>query len=219
MTPPKRHRDVPNLACVSVIRRATLFIFLTLTLFAGAAAMALEEPEYEVLKNIGDVEIRRYAPYIVAEVTVTGQDADEQAFRILAGYIFGKNKSGEKMSMTAPVETRGAEHAFVMERKYTLETLPKPEDERVQLRRKDPRIVAARRFSGRWTEKNISQHREALLGDLAELGVEVTGNPELARYNSPFTPWFLRRNEIIVPVDWSPTDTSPAVASETPARL
>ena len=62
-------------------------------------------------------------------------------------------------------------------------------------------------------------YREALLGDLAELGVEVTGNPELARYNSPFTPWFLRRNEIIVPVDWSPTDTSPAVASETPARL
>ena len=181
--------------------------------------MALEEPDYEVLETIGDVEIRRYSPYIVAEVTVSGPSADTQAFRILAGYIFGKNTTGEKMSMTAPVETRGAEHAFVMERKYTLETLPEPEDERVQLRRKAPRVVAARRFSGRWTERNFSQHRELLLKQLAELGVEVTGNPELARYNSPFTPWFLRRNEIIVPVEWSPTDTGPAVASKTPTRL
>ena len=181
--------------------------------------MALEEPDYEVLETIGDVEIRRYSPYIVAEVTVSGPSADTQAFRILAGYIFGKNTTGEKMSMTAPVETRGAEHAFVMERKYTLETLPKPEDERVQLRRKAPRVVAARRFSGRWTERNFSQHRELLLKQLAELGVAVTGNPELARYNSPFTPWFLRRNEIIVPVEWSPTDTGPAVASKTPTRL
>jgi hypothetical protein len=181
--------------------------------------MALEEPEYEVVKTLGDVEIRQYAPYIVAEVTVSGRRADEQAFRILAGYIFGNNTSGEKMSMTAPVETRGAEHAFVMERKYTMDTLPEPDDERVQLRRKDPRIVAVRQFSGRWTEGNISQHREALLNELADLGVKVTGSPELARYNSPFTPWFLRRNEIIVPVEWPPADTGPAIASETPARL
>jgi hypothetical protein len=194
-------------------------VFLTLTLFAGAAAMALEEPEYEIVETLGDVEVRQYAPYIVAEVTVSGRRADEQAFRILAGYIFGNNTSGEKMSMTAPVETRGADHAFVMERKYTLDTLPKPEDERVQLRRKDPRIVAVRQFSGRWTERNISQHREALLNELADLGVKVTGSPELARYNSPFTPWFLRRNEIIVPIEWPLADTAPAIASETPARL
>jgi hypothetical protein len=181
--------------------------------------MALEEPEYDIVKTLGDVEIRQYAPYIVAEVTVSGRRADEQAFRILAGYIFGNNTSGEKMSMTAPVETRGAEHAFVMERKYTMDTLPEPDDERVQLRRKDPRIVAVRQFSGRWTERNISQHREALLNELADLGVKVTGSPELARYNSPFTPWFLRRNEIIVPVEWPSADTGPTIASETPARL
>jgi hypothetical protein len=106
-----------------------------------------------------------------------------------------------------------------MERKYTMETLPKPEDERVQLRRKEPRIVAVRQFSGRWTERNISRHREALLKELTELGIEVTGSPELARYNSPFTPWFLRRNEIIVPVEWPPAGTGAAIASEAPARL
>jgi hypothetical protein len=181
--------------------------------------MAIEEPDYEVLTSAGDIEFRHYSPYIVAEVTVSGDAADRRAFQILAGYIFGDNASREKMSMTAPVETRGADYAFVMESKYTMETLPAPVDERVQLRRKAPRIVAVRQFSGRWTEKNISRHRQALLDELADLGVETTGDPELARYNSPFTPWFLRRNEIIVPVNRAPIASGAAIASETPGRL
>lgn len=181
--------------------------------------MAIEEPEYEVLSETGSVEIRRYAPYIVAEVTVGGDAADRRAFRLLAGYIFGKNDAGQKMAMTAPVETRGDQHAFVMERKYSMETLPRPEDDRVQLRNKPARVVAVRRFSGRWNERNFARHREALFDDLAALGVEVTGEPELARYNSPFTPWFLRRNEIIVPVNWPSASDTGAVAGRTAARL
>ena len=181
--------------------------------------MAIEEPEYEVLQTTGDIEFRRYAPYLVAEVTVSETNADSRAFRLLAGYIFGDNESGEKMSMTAPVETRGADYAFVMERKYSLETLPKPDDERIQLRQRPSRVVAVRRFSGGWSERNISKHRQALLDDLAALGIETTGEPELARYNSPFTPWFLRRNEIIVPVTGSPVDPRGAVAGKTPGRL
>jgi len=177
-------------------------ILLIASLLAGANAVAIEEPEYEVLQTTGDVEIRRYAPYIVAEATVDGDDADRSAFRLLAGYIFGKNDSGTKMAMTAPVETRGNDYAFVMERKYSMETLPTPQDERIQLRTKPARIVAVRRFAGRWTESNFARHREALLEDLANLGIEVTGEPELARYNGPLTPWFLRRNEFIVPVNW-----------------
>ena len=90
-----------------------------------------------------------------------------------------------------------------MERKYSMDTLPRPDDERVQLRDKPARTVAVRRFSGRWSESNFARHREALLEDLARLGVEVEGEPELARYNSPFTPFFMRRNEVIIPVEWS----------------
>jgi hypothetical protein len=210
---------VPTLSLAARAGKSSAWLFLAWSLLAGAAAMAIEEPEYEVLTTTGDVEFRRYSPYIVAEVTVSGDAADRRAFQILAGYIFGDNASGEKMSMTAPVETRGAEYAFVMERKYTMETLPKPVDERVQLRHKTPRVVAVRQFSGRWTEKNIGRHRQALLDELAELGIETTGDPELARYNSPFTPWFLRRNEIIVPVDWASVDPGSAIASKTPARL
>jgi hypothetical protein len=100
-----------------------------------------------------------------------------------------------------------------------METLPQPEDERVQLRDKPARIVAVRRFSGRWSERNFDRHREALLDDLAELGVEITGEPELARYNSPFTPWFLRRNEIIVPVNRESVDGAAAIAAQTSGRL
>ncbi len=178
-------------------------LIVALTLLSGASAMALEEPEYEVLYTSGDVEIRHYDPYIVAAVNVTGNSPDREAFGILAGYIFGDNDSETEMAMTAPVETRGSEYAFVMERQYSMDTLPRPDDARINLRTKPSRVVAALRFSGRWSEKNFAKHETLLLGKLAELGIATTGEPEIARYNSPFTPWFLRRNEIIVPVDWS----------------
>ena len=153
-------------------------------------------------------EIRDYPPYVVAEVDVVGQSADRKGFRALAAYIFGDNDSSEKMQMTAPVESRETEdngamtYRFVMESKYTLETLPKPNDDRIQLREKPARIVAVRRFSGRWSDANVKKNEARLLSDLARDGVELAGTPELARYNSPFTPWFMRRNEVMVPISW-----------------
>ena len=179
------------------------FLFAALLLLSGATAMAVEEPTYEVLHTVGDIEFRQYDPYIVAEVSVDGRSADRKAFMILAGYISGENESGTEMVMTAPVETRGSEYAFVMERQYSMETLPKPDDSRINLRNKPARVVAVLGFSGRWTERNIAKHERQLLDGLAELDIDTTSEPELARYNSPFTPWFLRRNEIVVAVDWS----------------
>ena len=85
------------------MRRFITLLVLTLT---GASAMALEEPTYEVLLTVGDVEFRRYEPYVLAEVSVEGASQDRRAFQILAGYIFGDNDGGKKMNMTAPVETR-----------------------------------------------------------------------------------------------------------------
>jgi hypothetical protein len=185
------------------MRNLIKLLLATLMLTSGASVMALEEPEYEILHTVGDIEIRQYDPYIVAEVSVNGASADRKAFGILAGYIFGENESGTEMAMTAPVETRGSEYAFVMERQYSMETLPQPDDSRINLRNKPARVVAVLRFSGRWTERNFRKHEELLLAQLAELGIAATGEPELARYNSPFTLWFLRRNEIIVAVDWN----------------
>jgi hypothetical protein len=202
-----------------MIKRILGSILITWTLLSGGTAMAIEEPQYDVLAVEGDVEFRRYEPYIIAKVTVDGGSPDRQAFSILAGYIFGDNASEEKMAMTAPVETQGNDYAFVMERKYSMDTLPAPRDERVKLQNKPARIVAVRRFSGRWSNSNFDRHEQELRAELARLGVEVTGAAELARYDSPFTPWFMRRNEIIVPVQWPSVDAPTAIASEAPARL
>lgn len=208
-------------------RKLTKLLLVTALLVSGGAAVALEEPEYEVLLSKGDIEFRHYEPYIVAEVTVAAKSADRTAFRILAGYIFGDNEGNTKMQMTAPVESRDAgsgsqdsqDFSFVMEKAYTIDTLPTPDDERIRLREKSPRFVAVRQFSGRWTDSNIKKHEQQLLDDLRSLSVDVIGPPELARYNSPFMPWFLRRNEIVVPVDWQSASDAIVIAAEAPARL
>lgn len=195
-----------------------IFIVLILTL-SGASAMALEEPRYDVLLTAGDVEFRRYEPYMLAEVTVEGNSQDRRAFRILAGYIFGDNDKGEKMNMTAPVETRGSDYAFVMERKYSPASLPQPDDQRIRIIERQGRVVAALKFSGRWSQSNIRKHERQLVDALAAMEVETTGEPELARFNSPFTPWFLRRNEIIIPVDEDAVPSGQRIATDAPAGL
>ena len=175
-------------------------------LLTGSIAMALEEPKFEVIAEFDDVEIRRYEPYIVAEVDVPNGNS---GFRALAGYIFGDNEQGEKMEMTAPVESRDSAipdqytYSFVMERKYSLDTLPRPENDEIRLLERPERIVAVRRFSGRWTDKNFRRQLDELLQTLEKEGIEPLGVPEQARYNSPFTPFFMRRNEVIIPVEWS----------------
>ena len=181
--------------------------------------MALEEPSYEILLTAGDVEFRRYDPYMLAEVTVDGDSQDRRAFQILAGYIFGDNDQSEKMNMTAPVETRDSDYAFVMERRYSRESLPQPTDQRIRIVERDSRVVAALRFSGRWSKGNIQKHEAKLIDALSGMSVEMTGAPELARYNSPFTPWFLRRNEIIVPVEWDSAQAAELIATDSSARL
>lgn len=197
---------------------------LTLT---GGNAMAIEEPRYEVLASTDDYEVRRYDSYIIAETDVEGtyKTAGNKAFRILAGYIFGDNQASEKMAMTAPVGSRPADdsvkmkmtapvtsapgedkagsytYSFVMENKYSLETLPVPNDPRVRLRVLPERTVAVHRYSGTWSEDNYLEHERLLLDALAADGVSTRGVPVSARYNAPFTPWFMRRNEVMVEVD------------------
>ena len=196
-------------------------------LLSGVAAMAYEEPKYEVLTSNDVYEIRRYAPYIVAEVDVTGsfRSAGNKAFRILAGYIFGDNQpqtkmnmtipvesvdQGQKMNMTVPVESRATEndgeasytYAFVMERAYTMETLPTPDDKRIRLVERPARVMAVRPYSGSARESRYEKERDALLNALESDGLEILGVPAFARFNGPMTPWFMKRNEILVEVEY-----------------
>ena len=195
-------------------------------LLLATTTMAYEEPRYEVLERTDHYEVRRYEPYLVAEVDVQGDfgEAGNKAFRLLAGYIFGDNQADEKMSMTAPVESRPKgdnlrmsmtapvtstasaadqyTYAFVMERKYTLDTLPRPRNPRIRLGEQEARVMAVHRYSGRWTEENYRENEAKLLEALSADGRRPIGAPILARYNSPFTPWFMRRNEVMIEIAW-----------------
>lgn len=203
-------------------------LLLLLLALSGNAAMAIEEPAYEVLLETKYYEVRRYQPYIVAEVDVDEdfKRAGNTAFRVLAGYIFGDNEPQQKMAMTAPVESsKGVRmnmtapvtaqagdgegpytYALVMERKYTMDTLPKPDNPDVRLVQRPERVVAVHRYSGSWSENRYREHEKRLLDALAVDRVETTGSPVFARYNAPFTPWFLRRNEIMVEIDWKDSE-------------
>ena len=191
-----------------------LWLLLLLLTLPGQRAMAIEEPAYEVLLETRHYEIRRYEPYIVAEVDVDAdfKRAGNSAFQVLAGYIFGDNEPQRKMEMTAPVTSQPTDsedsftYAFVMERKYTMATLPKPNNPDVRLVRRPGGVMAVHRYSGSWSEERYETHEKVLLDALATDRVETTGSPVFARYNAPFTPWFLRRNEIMIEVEWNAPD-------------
>jgi DNA gyrase inhibitor GyrI len=178
----------------------------------------VEQPKYTVLESRGDIEIREYAPMIVAEVEVKGErmKALNEGFRLIAAYIFGNNLSaknvpmtapvmqeaGEKIAMTAPVAQSGSGDTwkvrFVMPQAYTLDTLPRPKNQDVRLMATPAVRVAVIRFSGFNTDKNINTHREKLLHDIADHHLSVAGQPTTAFYNPPWTLPFLRRNELMV---------------------
>jgi len=178
---------------------------------------AIEEPDHQVIRSLGNVELRQYAPYVVAEVVLnsTAEEAGNQAFPILAGYIFGKNKGEKKFAMTAPVTQTAAPVRmdmtapvtqsavaggmlvqFVLPKDVTLASAPEPLDPRVQLRLVPAGQWAAIRYSGTWSQSNYDEQLALLKAALDAAGVATQGEPVLARYNGPFTPWFLRRNEI-----------------------
>jgi hypothetical protein len=188
-------------------------------IFAWRAANVLERPDYTVIRKLpGGVELRRYAPYTIAETAVktsSMREASSTGFRTVAGYIFGKNKGDRKLAMTAPV-TQAAEPVklemtapvtqaaapggfrvqFVLPKGVTMASAPEPLDARVTLRDIAPSRVAVIRYSGFWSEANYQQHLEKLQGAVRSAGLSAVGEPVYSRYNAPFTPWFLRRNEI-----------------------
>ena len=183
--------------------------------------MATDEAPYTVLKTDAIFELREYPPQILAEIIVDGdlEGAGSKAFRPLFRYISGDNKSrgkiamtvpvsqeqkGEKISMTAPVSQQSVQGkwavSFMMPASYTMETLPIPDDPNITLRQVPAHRVAAVRYSGLWSEKKYLLNKKKLAKWLKDNRFTVSGEPVWARYNAPFTPWFMRRNEILIPV-------------------
>jgi hypothetical protein len=168
----------------------------------------VEQAKYEVLKKIGKIEIRRYPRLVIARVDGYG----DGGFNFLFRFISGDNRQksdiamtapvvSEEIAMTAPVLSETGSLAFIMPEGYTLETTPEPLDDRVKIVEIPERIVAALRFSGRWSNSIFKKKTAELLAEIKNAGLKVAGQVFSMRYNGPFTPWFLRRNEVAVTID------------------
>ncbi len=207
---------MPKLSFLGFLCSKMLFATL-LTTTISMPSHATEEPEYQVVKSLADFEVRQYAAYTVAEVVVTGpaDKAGNQAFPILAGYIFGKNKGERKFEMTAPVTQAvvptklemtapvtqtaapgGFLVQFVLPKGVTVANAPEPLDARVQLRDIPPTQVAVIRYSGAWSQSNDNVQLAKLQAAMRAANLTWAGEAVYSRYNAPFTPWFLRRNEV-----------------------
>ena len=185
---------------------------------------AIEEPNYSVIEKDGAFELRNYEPKIIAEVLVSGnmKQASNKGFKLIAGYIFGGNTSqqgniekinmtapvtvtanrSEKISMTAPVTMKASDNQwlvhFVMPSKYTMATLPKPNNDAVMLRQVPSRKYAVVRFSGLAGARKVDNITTQLETWVSKKGITPIGKAELSRYNPPWTLPFLRRNEIMI---------------------
>ena len=199
-----------------------IIVSIALLLAGAVDAMAVEEAKYEVVKQEDKFEIREYAPHILAETVVAGslEDAGSMAFKRLFRYISGDNRSGDKVEMTAPVSQApagekiemtapvGQQHSdegwvvsFMMPSHYTLESLPQPTDPKITLRRVPARRIAVVRYSGFWSEKGYLKQKSELAEWIRKLGLKISGDPVWARYDPPFMPWFMRRNEVMFPIE------------------
>jgi effector-binding domain-containing protein len=186
--------------------------------------MAVEEAKYNVLRKDGRFELREYESHIIAETRVDGEfeDAGNEAFGRLFKFISGNNKqqqkvamtspvgqepSGQKLEMTSPVGQQEQDGkwvvSFMMPSVLTLETTPEPKDPKVSIRKVPSRVIAAIRYSGFWSEKSYRRNLVNLENWVSDNNLLPSGKPIWARYNPPFMPWFLRRNEILVPVKFS----------------
>ena len=180
----------------------------------------VETPDYQVIDKSGAIEIRQYNPMIVAEATVEG-DRDkviERGFRIIAGYIFGNNRSSEKVAMTAPVTQQASARIakiarvtqqadvtswhvrFVMPSNFTMVTLPKPTNPQVVLIEVPAKRFVAIRFSGFASQNSLDQHKAQLQDFMVKQRLTAINTPQYAFYNPPWTLSFMRRNEIMIEI-------------------
>ncbi|MEV7573882.1 heme-binding protein [Pseudarthrobacter sp. NPDC089323] len=185
-----------------------------------------EQQPYELVRRYPHFELRRYPDYAVAEVRVRAafDRAGNVAFRRLFNYISGNNRAGQKLAMTAPVIQEGgapqklamtapvlqsgpfvgepnapAEYvvAFVLPAGTQAETAPAPTDPKVIVGAVPGSLAAAARFSGSGSRRAFERHTEGLLAAIALAGLAPVGPPRFARFDPPFKPWFLRRNEVV----------------------
>jgi len=186
------------------------FLALMLSVMVGSSAMANEEPKYRLVAKNAAYEIRQYDDRAIVR-TQTG-DADS-GFGKLFRYISGANTSqskiamtvpvtqSEKIAMTAPVTEQVSDGktymSFYLPAKYTLATAPLPTDPSVELATDKGGKFAVLQFSGRSSNAAFQKKSKDLRAALIDDGMSFFDVPIRATFNAPFTPGFMRRNEIM----------------------
>jgi len=206
-----------------VRNKILLFIVLVLlsTILTSCFSVGIEKAKYKVIIKESNLEVRQYQPQIVAE-TIVDSDFDQAgniAFRRLFDYISGNNHAKESISMTAPVNQTNESKKismtasvnqqksedkwvvnFLVPSKYTMETTPEPLDPNVTIREIPAQKIAAIRYSGTWSRKRYESHKSKLEQFISDKQLQIIGEPIFARYDPPFQLWFLRRNEVLIPI-------------------
>lgn len=172
----------------------------------------VQQAPYTPIKKLDSVEIRHYPPLVLAEVE---RYSDNSGFNVLFNYINGENTTqqkipmtapvinSEKIPMTAPVITKQGTIAFVLPQHYTIQTAPQPNNPKIIIRQQDQKTYAVLRFSGKTTQKSVEKHTQLLDDNLTKHHLKALSSPLLMRYNSPFAPGFLRRNELAVEIEYT----------------
>jgi SOUL heme-binding protein len=202
---------------------AVLAVVLLSAALWGPIVSNVEHPKYALVESSGNIEIRDYAPMIAAEAEVKGErkEAISKGFRIIADYIFGNNSAAQKVPMTAPVTQQASEKIamtapvtqqgdgdkwrvrFIMPSKYTMDTLPKPNNAAVELREVPAKRFTVIRFSGTAGEDSLKRHTKELSDFIGANNLAPLSPPTYAFYNPPWTLPFLRRNEVMVEIGGS----------------
>ena len=196
-------------------------LILIVGVLAGPVLSDVEKPDYKVIQSEQNIEIRRYEPMIIAEVEVDGnrEGAIGDGFRIIADYIFGNNtvkrdiamtapvqqQESQKIAMTAPVQQqstgRSWQISFVMPSKYSMESLPEPNNDRVRLKEILTKKFVVIEFSGTNSNENVTKHENQLMNYIEANQIKIIGSPKYAFYNAPWTLPFMRRNEVMIEIN------------------
>ena len=196
-------------------------LILVVGVLAGPVMSNVEKPDYKVIQSEQNIEIRQYEPMIIAEVEVDGkrEDAIRDGFRLLADYIFGNNtvqqvismtapvqqKENQKIAMTAPVQQQSMgkswRMSFVMPSKYSMDSLPVPNNNRIRLKGILTKKFVVIEFSGTNSNENVTEHENQLMNYIEANQIKIIGSPKYAFYNAPWTLPFMRRNEVMIEIN------------------
>ena len=177
---------------------------LIVLLILNINIMANEEPDYTVLKKESEIEIRQYKNFLTASIEIEGnrKEAIGKGFRFLFKYISGENKNKESISMTIPVMQKSSGNnkwnvSFVVPKKFDIKNAPQPDNVNIQLKNNSDLKVIAITFSGLFSDANIKENETKLRNYIKQKGLKIEEPAIYASYNAPWTPWFLKRNEVL----------------------